>query len=378
MIEVRPVRGRRDMAAFINLPWRLYAHDPAWVPPLKPEVKAHLDRARNPFFEHAEAELFLAWRSGRVVGRISAQIDRSHNERFNEKTGFFGFFEAEDDVTVATALFDKAGAWLKARGMNLMRGPFNFSINHTAGLLIDGFETPPYLEMTHNPRYYVPLVEGYGFAEAMDLYAWKYDATRPPPEICLQISKAVAEHPGLKVREVNMANFESDLRIILDVFNEAWSKNWGFVPLTDSEIRKAAKELKLIIDPRLALIAEVDGEPAAIAMTFPNLNEILGRTRGYGTVRTYARLLWELKVKKNFKTARLMLLGVRPKFRGSMLGGGLSVHLYVETHKRGSSMGITEAELSWTLASNEKINNGIRLMGGEVYKTYRVYDKALA
>jgi hypothetical protein len=197
----------------------------------------------------------------------------------------------------------------------------------------------------------------------------------------VQIGDAVAQAPGLKVREVNIKNFESDLRIIMGVFNEAWSRNWGFVPLSDAEVRKAAKELEIIINPKLALIAEVDGEPAAIAMTFPNLNEVLIKTRHYGpsklgVARTYAKLLWELKVKKSVKSARLMLLGVRPKFRGSILGG-LSVHLYMESYRRGVELGIREAECGWTLATNEKINNGIRMMGGEVYKTYRVFEKGI-
>jgi len=380
-IEVRPVEGRRELEAFATLPWALYRNDPAWVPPLLPEVYHHLDQKKNPWFEKAQAQLFVAWRGSKPVGRISAQIDEEHNRRFEEKTGFFGFFECENEPAIATALLDTASSWCRAKGMNKVRGPFSFSINHVSGLLIDGFSTPPYLEMGHNPAYYVPLVEANGFEKAMDLYAWYFDATKPPPELCVQIGDAVAQAPGLKVREVNMKNFESDLRIIMGVFNEAWSRNWGFVPLSDAEIHKAAKELEMIINPKLALIAEVDGEPAAIAMTFPNLNEVLIKTRHYGpsklgVARTYAKLLWELKVKKSVKSARLMLLGVRPKFRGSILGG-LSVHLYVESYRRGVELGIREAECGWTLATNDKINNGIRMMGGEVYKTYRVYEKSI-
>jgi hypothetical protein len=377
MIEVRPVRDRRELKAFVELPWKLYRHDPAWVPPLKPEVYAHLDRNKNPFFEHARAEYFVAWRGREAIARISAQVDDEHNRRFNEKTGFFGFFECPDEPAVAAALLDTASSWLRAQGMDLIRGPFNFSINHTAGLLVDGHHSPPHVEMTHNPAYYARLIEERGFGQAMDLYAWKYDATRPPPEVCLQIADAVAQYPGLKVRQLDPNHFDRDIRIILGVFNEAWSQNWGFVPFTDSELRKAARDLKLVIEPRVGLIAEVDGEPAAIALTFPNLNEILHKTRGMGTARTYAKLIWELKVRKRVNSARLMLLGVRPKFRGSVLGG-LSVLLYVETHKRGTALGYKEAELSWTLANNEKINAGIRMMGGEVYKTYRIYEKAIA
>jgi hypothetical protein len=374
MIDIRPVRTATDLKRFIDLPERLYRDDPAWVPALKPELRKHLSKKHNPFFDNGEAELFLALRGGVVVGRISAQVDLAHNARYEEKTGFFGFFETENDRAVSDALLDAAAAWLRNRGMTRIRGPFSFNINHPTGLLVEGFEHPPYLEMTHNLPYYPELVEQWGMVKAKDMFAWRYDCSIDPPEMIQQIADTVAQHPGLVVREVRMDRLEEDLQIIVGLFNEAWSQNWGFVPLTDREIRKMASELKLILDPRMVFIAEVDGEPAAISLTLPNLNQVLRRARGLSTPLMYARVLWDLKVKRNLSQARLVILGIRKKFRGSALGG-LSVLLYVKTHWVGKSLGMKEAELSWTLEDNERINMGIQMMGGDPYKRYRVYEK---
>lgn len=377
MVDIRAVKSKSDLSNFLKLPEKLYANDPCWVPPLMPELKKHLSPRHNPFFDNGEAELFLAWRGDEPVGRISAHIDMTHNELHGEKTGFFGFFEAIDDQAVSEALFRTAEDWLKNRGMDRMRGPHSFTINQISGILIEGFDTPPYIEMGHNLPYYPALCEAVGLEKVKDLFAWRYDSSIDPNEGVQMIADQVAQHPGLVVREVRMDHFEEDLRIIMDIFNEAWVKNWGFVPMSDKEVKKLAEEMKLVIDPRMAFIAEVDGEPAAISLTIPNINQALLRARGKWTPVMYAQLLWDLKVKKNIDQARLMVLGVRKKFRGSVLGG-LSVLLYCKTHWVGQSLGVKEAELSWTLDDNDKINAGIMMMGGQKYKVYRMYEKALA
>lgn len=373
--RIAPVSSKKELSSFIRFPWKIYQHDPLWVPPLIAEEKKRFSRKKNPFFEHAEAHYFLAWKGKEIVGRISAHIDSLHNQTHQEKVGFFGFFESIPDPAIATALLDQAALWLKSKGIEKIRGPISFSINEEAGALVDGFEYPPFVMMPHNPRYYLEFYEQWGLTKAKDLYCWKYDSSRPVPEAAHQIADVVKSYPGLTVREVSPKTLEKDVRILLDVFNEAWKNNWGFVPLTESEIKKAAKDFKMILEPKLALIAEVNGEPAAISLAIPNLNEAIRDLNGRLFPFGFFKLLYRIKRKK-IRSARLILLGIRKKFRGDILGG-LSVLLYVEKHRRSNELGHWGGELSWTLEDNEKINTGISLMGGEHYKTYRIYEKNL-
>lgn len=375
MITVLPVKNRCDKKHFINFPYHLYRHDPAWVPPLKLERHDFLNPQKNPFFHNAEVALFVARKNGETVGRISAQINRLHNERYQEKTGHFGFFDCIDDAAIAHALLKTAEDWLKSRGMNQAIGPMSLSINEEVGLLIEGFDKPPYPYMAHNLPYYAHLVESAGYGKIKDLIAWNYDATRPVPETALQIANVVKEYPGLVVREVDMKNMERELRIISDVFNSAWAKNWGFIPWTDEEIQKSAKDFKMILNPKLALIAEINGVPAAISIAIPNYHEAIRDLKGRLFPWGLFRFLFRLKTGK-IKSSRLCLLGIKKEFRHDILAG-LSVYLYTEMHKRGQALGHWGGELSWTLEDNDKINNGIALMGGEPYKKYRVYSKEL-
>lgn len=379
MVSVRPVKSRRDLSRFILLSWKIYRNDAAWIPPLLFERKQALDRKKNPFFEHAEGELFLAERGGETVGRIAAHIDRLHNEIHGEKTGFFGFFESIPDQQgqeVSKNLLDQAASWLRQRGMKTMRGPFSFSINEECGILVDGFEHPPMILMGHNPPYYPRLLEEYGMKKVKDLYCWRYDPLKPIPEGALQIAEEVRRHPGLTVREVDLQNFEHDVRIIQDVFNSAWRKNWGFVPLTEKETTKATEEFQKILDPRIALIAEVDKKPAAICVALPNINEAIRDLDGRLFPLGFLKLLYRLKCHR-IRSGRLMLLGIKEEYRGTILGG-LSVLLYVEIRRRGLERGYRMGELSWTLEDNQKINAGIEFMGGERYKTYRIYEKEMS
>lgn len=374
-LQIVPVTTKGQLKAFIKLPWKIYKNDPHWVPPLLMEENNRFDPRKNPVFEHLQAQYYLAYRGDEVVGRISAQVDHLHNQTHDEKCGFFGCFECIDDELVAHALLDAAWNWLKTKNLNCMRGPFTLNINEESGLLIEGFDTDPYILMAHHQPYYLKLLESFGLKKTKDLLSWKYDAKRPVPEPAQQISDVVAAYPGLKIREVNKKNLAHDTQIIMDIFNEAWSKNWGFVPLTAAEIGKAVKDFQLILEPKLALIAEVNGEPAAISLALPNINEAIKDLNGKLFPFGLIKLLYRLKTNK-IKHARQIILGVRKKFRGDILGG-LSVLLYSMMHRNGASIGIEGGECSWTLEDNEKINMGISLMGGEVYKKYRILEMGI-
>lgn len=373
---VRPVRSRSDLKEFIKLPWKIYRNDPVWIPPLLEERRQFLNPKKNPFFEHADVELFLAEKEGEPVGRISAQIDHLHNRTHNEQTGFFGLFESVDDPDVGASLLNNAAGWLAARGMKAMRGPLSLSINEEAGLLVEGFEHPPFILTGHNRPYYSKLLEGWGLKKTKDLFCWHYDSRKPIPEAPIAIAEEVSRHPGLTIRPIEPKRLERDVRIIQDIFNSAWSHNWGFVALTDSEIRKAVKDLRHILEPSMVLIAEMNGQPAAICLCLPNMNQHLADLNGRLFPLGLFKLLYRLKF-KHPDGFRLVLLGIKKEYRGPVLGG-LSVLLYVEIHKRGKLLGLKDCELSWTLEDNQKINAGIEFMGGEHYKTYRIYEKPLS
>lgn len=374
-LQIIPVKSRQELKRFIELPYTLYTNDPHWIPPLRLERREFLSPRKNPFFDIAQVQLFLATENGRDVGRISAQINSLHNDRYQEKTGHFGLFECVNDSSVSGALFQAAQDWLRERDMNQMTGPFSLSINEETGLLVEGFDSSPYPFMAHNPPYYAALLAAAGFEKIKDLIAWDYDATRPVPEAAHQIADAVRAHPGLVVREINPRKMEQEIRIISEVFNSAWEKNWGFIPWTEAEIKKMAKDFKLIIEPKLGLIAEVNGVPAAISLAIPNYHEAIRDLGGHLFPLGIFKMLYRLKTRK-IKTARLALLGIKREFRHDVLSG-LSVLLYVEMHRRSQELGHRGGELSWTLEDNIKINHGIELMGGRAYKKYRVYQRVL-
>ncbi len=378
-VTVRPVTSKKDLEAFIRMPWVVYrgeTPDPAWVPPLLQERREFLDRRKNPFFRHGEAELFVAFRDGKPVGRISAHINGEHDRVHGDGAGFFGFFEAIDDEAVAKALLERAEAWLRARGRASMRGPFSFTINDECGVLVEGHDIAPYPMMSHSPPYYARLLEAQGLTKAKDLFSWGYKTGELPKPI-RQMADAAKKSPGVTVRTIDMKALERDVRIIMDIFNEAWAKNWGFVPLTDAEITKLAADLKLFVVPDLCLIAEIDGEPAAISFALPNIHEHIADLDGKLLPFGFAKLFWRVK-RVPYKSARLVALGIRPKFRGTGIGGkGLSVLLYAEMNDRGARLGLTHGELGWTLEDNDKINMGIKLMGGNVHRRHRIYEKAL-
>jgi GNAT superfamily N-acetyltransferase len=373
-IEIRetPIGGKLN--DFLNVVDYIYRGDPNYVRPLDMEMKDRLS-LKNPFFEHADGVIFTAHRNGWCVGRITAQVDREHLARYKDDVGSFGFLDTIDDEDVAKALLDAAQKWLRARGMKRIRGPLSLSLNEEMGCLVDGFNTPPMIMMPHHRPYQGGLIEKAGFEKLKDAYAWRYHVGDVPE----RVRKATADieaMPEVKSRHVDMKNLDADLRVIMDVYNDAWSDNWGFVASTERELSKMAADLKLIAIPELSYITEVDGEPAAVALALPNLNELIADMKGKLGLGGFPKLLWRLKV-VGPHTARLIILGIRKKFRAQRKYAALSAYLYSKMNSAGKRLGLEGGELSWTLEDNAPVNTGIKLMGGKIYKTYRLYEKAL-
>ncbi len=374
-VEIRETPMGGKLKDFLDVVDYIYRDDPTFVRPLDFDMKQRLS-PKNPFFEHGEGTTFTAHKNGWCVGRCTAQIDREHLERYKEDVGFFGFLDTIDDPEVAKELLDAAGRWLTQRGMKRMRGPLSLNINEEMGCLVEGFDTPPMIMMPHHRPYQGGLIEQAGLEKLKDVYAWRYSVGEVPSRAQKALEE-VEKLPEVRARHVDKKNVEGDVRIIMDVFNDAWSDNWGFVPLTESELSKMAADLKPILIPELTYIAEINGEPAAVALALPNINELIQDFHGKLNPVTIAKLLWRLKV-KGPKSARLIILGIRRKFRGVKKYGGLSTYLYAKMNNAASRIGVQWGELSWTLEDNAPVNVGIRFMGGKIYKRYRVYERSLA
>jgi GNAT superfamily N-acetyltransferase len=375
-IEVAPVATKADLEAFIRLPWRLYRGNPNWCPPLLLLQRQLFSPKHNAFYQHADVQLFLARRAGQPVGRISAHIDHEHNRFHGERTGFFGFFESEDDPGVAGALLSTAEEWLRARGMEQVRGPMNFSTNGEVGFLLEGFDSPPVIMMPYTPPYYLRLVEGCGYHKAKDLYAWYWRMQPVPAGAPARMVEELKARPEVKVRWAQKSRFKAEVRTILDLYNDAWSQNWGFVPATEAEAAQMARELKLIADPYLVPFVEIDGVPAGVALAIPNLNEAIHDLDGKLLPFGWLKLLWRLKVKR-LRSGRLLLLGIRKEFRTRRYAG-LAYLLCDAVYRGAIAHGYQWGEFSWTLEDNGLINALITKIGAHLYKKYRIYEKALA
>jgi hypothetical protein len=369
MIEIVPVSGARLTREFVELPYSIYAGTPHWVPPLRRDERNRLSPKHNPFLAHAEMQLWLARSDGRVTGRIGAIEDRLHNEKHKDRVTWFGFFEAADADT-ARRLLGEVEAWGRARRARVVRGPANPSLNESAGLLVDAFDSDPYVLMPYNPPEYAAYIEGAGYRKSKDLLAWDIDMTVPCPERITRLAARVADHYHVVVRPVDMGAFDRDLGILKTVYRAAWDDNWGFVPPTDDEIRQLAVDLKPVLDPELVLFAERNGQPVACVVAIPDINQVLRRMHGnllpFGIVHFLRR-------KSIVTRARLLLLGVVPEARRI----GLYPLLIAEIHRRAVARGYQCGELSWTLEDNDLVNAGIEAAGGRRYKTYRLYDKPL-
>ena len=360
--------GRR-LSEFIGLPYRLHARDPLWTPPLRMDVRAMLSRAKNPFFEHAAAEYILARRDGRVVGRIAAIRNHLHNDIHRDQVGFFGFFECEDDPQAAAALFDAAAAWLRAQGLDTMRGPANFSVNDELGLLVDGFDTPPVLMMPHNPPRYVALMEGAGFTKAKDLIVFQRQATELPQRL-LDGAALLERRLGIRTRSLDMKRFDDEVALVKKLYNAAWEKNWGYVPMTDHEIDHLALQLKQIVVPELVVFAEREGQAIGFAVALPDLNVALRRNRSGRLFPGILKVLWAART---IRRTRIAMLGALPEWQGR----GVDVLLYKRIWETARQKGYDWGEAGWILEDNHAMVNGLVRMGFEPYKTYRVYDRPL-
>ena len=371
-LQIRAIHSSKEMMDFIKFPWKIYANDPSWVPPLIMDRKKFLDREKNPFFKDNPSEFYLAYRNGEIVGRIAAIINHQHNQFHNDKTGFFGFLEAVNDKSVFEALLNTAKAWLKERGCDRMMGPMNPSTNDECGFLIDGFDIPPYFMMTHNLPYYVEIMETLGYQKAQDLYAYYIDQGIVKLGDRLQrIADKIRKDFPVQIRSANMKNFRKELELIRSIYNDAWSRNWGFVPMTPAEFDYVANDFKKIIDPELVLIGEYKGEAVGFLLAMPDYNRIFkkipsGRLLPFG-------LFTFLFNKNKIDSIRVITLGVKKKY----LPLGLGALFYIEIVQRAMKLGYYSAEMSWVLEDNEPMNKGARLLGGKIHKTYRVYETAL-
>ncbi|WP_224248276.1 N-acetyltransferase [Hyalangium gracile] len=373
-VTVSPVRSGADKLAFIRMAYSIYQGDPNWVPPLEMERKDFLDPKKNPFFEFGEVELFLARRGSQVVGRIAAVKDPHYNDFHGTNEGFFGLFECINDAGVARALFDAASEWLRSKGFVKVLGPMNFSTNHECGLLVDGFGKPPAIMTTYNPPYYAALIEANGFTKAKDLWSFELSASVSAPEKVARIAEKIRQREGVTVRSVDLKRFEAEVSLIKGIYNAAWEKNWGFVPMTEREFDHLARDLKQIVEPRLLLIAEVKGEPVAFSMTIPDANHAIkaagGRLTTFGLPIGLTKMLL---ASKKIRRLRLITLGIKEGYRRR----GLDAILYLDTLRTARELGYEGGEISWTLEDNHLVNRAIESMGGQRSKTHRIYERSL-
>ncbi len=366
-IHIQPVSSRGQLHHFIKLPWKIYRDDPHWVPPLIRQQKDTFEPRKNPFHEHAEVQLFLATRGDAVAGRVAAVLNHAHNEFHQEKTGFFGFFECTNDAEVAQKLLDAVRDWLRERGMEIMRGPASFSSNDEWGLLIQGFDSSPVLMMTYNPPYYPELMERYGLAKAKDLYAYRMFSKDGISERLRRMAERIQKKEGLSIRPINTKHFDNELRRIKDVYNNAWSKNWGFVPMTEAEFDHLAKNLKPLVVPELVLIAEVNDQPAGFSLALPDYNQALKHINGRLFPFGLLKLWW---YSRKIDCARIMVMGVVHEYQRR----GIDAIFYIRTFDAGTARGYTWGEMSWILEDNDMMKRAMETMGGRIYKTYRIYE----
>lgn len=372
-VRVSPVQGRRMANQFLKVPWSIYRNDSTWVPPLLTEQR-HQVSSRNAFFRHGQACYWVAYRSNEPVGRVSAQVDALHLEHHADATGFFGLLEAPDDVSVFRALLSAAEQWLRDQGLSRIRGPFNLSINEESGLLVEGFDEPPMVKMGHARPYYGHHLEACGYQRAKDLLAYQLDANFEPPAVMRATVSRLAART--RVRPLNWSRFDEELELLRDIFNDAWASNWGFVPFTREEFRHVGSSLKMLVDPEFVQIAEVDGDPAAMIVLLPNVNEVIRDLNGRLMPIGWLKLLWRMKWRFP-TTARVPLMGVRSRYQGTAMGSALAFLVVDALRRPGLRRGIRTVELSWILEDNRSMRNIIERLGGVAYKRYRVYDKHL-
>ncbi len=375
-IEILPVASGPLLKRFIRLPDRLMRGDPNYIPPLHSERQAALTPKGNPFFGHAEAAFWLARRGSEDIGRISAQIDRLARSEPGAPVGNFGMLAAINDSSVFSALLSTAEAWLAARGIRCVQGPFNLSINEESGLLVDGFDTPPMLMMPHDAPYIAPHLDRLGYRKIRDLYAYLCDTTAAlPPASAAMVGRGLPS--GVTLRSMQFKTLKQDIASLVSIFNDAWATHWGFVPITEPEVDHMAKAMRPLLHEKLIWFADVRGEPAAFGLCLPDLNAAIRDLGGELLPLGWAKLLWRLKV-SGVPTARVPLMGVRKKYGGGMMGRLLALHVVESLRREALARGIKAVEMSWILEDNLPMRHLAEAVGGRAYKTYRVYEKAIS
>jgi len=367
-VRIKEVHSKKDLKQFITLPWKIYRGNPYWVPPLISEEKKLLSPRRNPFWSHADRALFIALRDGQPIGRIAAIADRDFIAYHKEDTGYFGFFECLDDPDAAELLFKAGEAWLQERGMRKMIGPLNPSTNAICGMLLEGYDSPPKLMMPYTLPYYHSLLEGCGLTKAKDLLAFRI----PVPEKMnprLEKIAVILKKRGLNVRNIRMKEFHQELKLVREIYNSAWSENWGFVPITEAEIKHMAKELKPLIVPELVFFAEYKGKPVGFYLVLPDYNQVIKKMNGkMGPIQILTFLLGRKKI----TDIRLMMAGIEEEYRKK----GLDGLLYLESARAARDLGYKDSEISWLLEDNLLVIRATEMMGGTLYKKYRIYQKS--
>lgn len=371
-VQITQLTPGGQLDDFIRVPHVLYADDPAFIPQLDMMVKDQLTPAKNPFFRHAEVALFLARRDGALVGRISAQIDREHLAKHADDTGFFGFFDTIEDEAVARALVDAAADWLRKRGVSRMRGPLSLSINEEVGMLVEGFEHPPVMYNPHHKPHQDRMARAAGLDKVKDMYGWHW-RTQHLGKRAADAHARIAKDPGIKIRPANLGK---ELDQLIAIQDDAWKDNWGHVSFTPAEAEQMRKDLSLLLDPRIALVAEIEGDLAAICLAAPNLNEAIRDLGGKLLPFGIAKLIYRLKVKSP-KSGRVIMLGIKSRYRAQKRFGALALALVHELAQRGAAAGYEWAELGWTLEDNAPVNLLCQVVGAKKYKVYRLFEKAL-
>lgn len=372
-VVIKMVDDQRMRKQFITLTDRIYHDDPAWVPPLVFERKQFLS-PQNPYFEHARYKAWIAFRNGDPVGRISAQIDDLHLDRYQDSTGFYGLLEAENDSAIFAALFETAESWLRDQGMRRIRGPFNLSINHECGMLVEGFQTPPMVMMGHARPYYEERIIQQGYQSEVDLLAYLVPADFSFSPVIKKILRRYTD--TISIRAFNFSRLDEDLAIFKDIYEDAWSTNWGFLPFTEKELQHLGRDLKQFVPEESAAIAEIDGRPAALIIAFPNLYEAIRDLNGRLLPFGWLKLLWRLKTSA-IKTVRIPLMGVRKQYHDSRQGAALALSLIHHLQEVNLKRGYKEVELSWILENNTGMRNIIESIGAKAYKRYRIFSKSL-
>jgi GNAT superfamily N-acetyltransferase len=374
-VTIRPVRTRRELKRFVKVPFHLHRESPEWVAPLIFERMQFLNRGKNPYFEHAEAEYFIAERDGEPVGRITAQIDQRWDEYQGGSDGMFGFFETADDPAVAAALLGVAEDWLRSRGRERALGPMDFTTNDEVGILIEGYDIRPMILQPWHPPFYRQLIEGLGYGKAMDLLMWHLaigelkEGDLFAPEIHAAAQKALRDE-GIEIRNMNKRRMADEVHRFTEVYNEAWGKNWGFVPVTDAEVKFQAKNLKQVLDEEWAFIAEKDGNPVGAALTLPDINQVMAKLNGRLLPLGWLKFL---RGKGKIDRVRVFALGVKHDYRHT----GVAAGLYLKHLENASPDGVPAAETGWILETNGPMNRAMEGMGGKVVKRYRLYEKSL-